>query len=190
MSVTNINLLPWREELKQKRKAQLRNTVFFGWVVAAGLAYLMVMYWDGRIDHQNGRNQYLQNEITSLQETIKEIDNLKEQRDEIVDRLEVIQELQSDRSQIVHVFDDLVQKMPEGVYLDQINKRGSTLDVQGFAQGNARVSSLMRNLDASSWFKAPQLQIVKNTNQSGLELSQFNVTISEERSSSELEGEQ
>ena len=185
MSVTNINLLPWREELKQKRHKQLLNAILFGWAIAGGLAYLMVLYWDGRIDHQNGRNQYLETEIASLQETIKEIENLKEKRDEIVDRLEVIQELQSDRAQIVHVFDDLVQKMPEGVYLDQINKKGDSLDVQGFAQANARVSSLMRNLDASSWFKSPQLRIVKNTSKSGLELSQFNLKVSEERSNSE-----
>jgi len=188
MSVTNINLLPWREELKQKRGKQLVNAILFGWLVAGGLAYLMIMYWDGRIEHQNSRNTYLQNEITSLQETLKEIENLKEKRDEIVERLEVIQELQLDRAQIVHVFDDLVQKMPEGIYLDQINKKGSSLDVQGFAQANARVSSLMRNLDASTWFKSPQLKIVKNTkNKSGLELSQFNLKVSEERGKDEEE---
>lgn len=182
MSVTNINLLPWREELKQKRQKQLRNAIFCGWVVACGAAFMMVKYWDGRINYQNERNQYLQNEITSLQEIIKEIEGLREKRDEIVERLEVIQELQADRAQIVHVFDDLVQKMPEGVYLDQVNKKGSSLDVQGFAQANARVSSLMRNLDASSWFQSPKLKIVKSTSQSGLELSQFNLSVSEERS--------
>lgn len=188
MSVTNINLLPWREELKQKRQKQLLNTILVGWAIAGGLAYLMVMYWDGRIDHQNDRNKYLETEISSLEETIKEIEDLKEKRDEIVDRLEVIQELQSDRAQIVHVFDDLVQKMPEGVYLDQINKKGDSLDIQGFAQANARVSSLMRNLDASSWFKSPQLKIVRNTSiNAGLELSQFNLKVSEERSNSEDE---
>ena len=115
MSVTNINLLPWREELKQKRSNQLRNAIFFGWLVACGAAFLMVKYWDSRIDHQNSRNKYLQSEITSLEGIIKEIEGLREKRDEIVDRLEVIQELQADRAQIVHVFDDLVQKMPQGV---------------------------------------------------------------------------
>ena len=191
MSVTNINLLPWREELKQKRHKQLLNAILVGWVITCGLAYLMVMYWDGRIDHQNDRNKYLETEIVSLEETIKEIEDLKEKRDEIVDRLEVIQELQSNRAQIVHVFDDLVQKMPEGVYLDQINKKGDSFDIQGFAQANARVSSLMRNLDASSWFTSPQLKIVKNTSvNAGLELSQFNLKVSEERSNSEDEEDQ
>ena len=190
MSVTNINLLPWREELKQKRHKQLRNSIFCGWLLACGAAFLMVKYWDNRIDQQNSRNQYLQNEITSLESIIKEIEGLREKRDEIVDRLEVIQELQADRAQIVHVFDDLVQKMPDGVYLDEISKKGVALDVEGFAQANARVSSLMRNLDASSWFKSPKLRIVKNTNQQGLELSQFNLSVSEERKSSEEEDPQ
>ena len=75
--------------------------------------------------------------------------------------------------------------MPDGVYLDEISKKGPALDVEGFAQANARVSSLMRNLDASSWFKSPKLKIVKNTNQEGLELSQFNLSVSEERKNSE-----
>jgi len=185
MSVTNINLLPWREELKQKRDARLRNAIFFGWLLACGAAFLMVKYWDGRIDNQNSRNQYMQTEITALEDIIKEIEGLREKRDEIVERLEVIQNLQADRAQIVHVFDDLVQKMPEGVYLEQINKKATALNVQGFAQANARVSSLMRNLDASSWFKSPKLKIVKNTNQEGLELSQFNLSVSEERKKNE-----
>ena len=185
MSVTNINLLPWREELKQKRSNQLRNVIFFSWVVAAGLAYLMVMFWDNKIEYQNSRNSYLDSEITKLADKIKEIEGLKEERNKIVDRMEVIQELQSDRAQIVHVFDDLVQKMPEGVFLDQVNKKGSAINMKGFAQANARVSSLMRNLDASTWFKSPQLKIVKNTNKSGLELSQFNLKVSEERKNEE-----
>lgn len=186
MITTNINLLPWRAELKEKRKKQLMNSILFGWVVAGGLAYLMVMYWDNRIEIQDSRNSYLDGEIAKLTETIKEIEGLKEERNKIVDRMEVIQELQSDRAQIVHVFDDLVQKMPDGVFLDQVNKKGSDINMKGFAQANARVSSLMRNLDASTWFKSPELKIVKNTNtQSGLELSQFNLKVSEERKSKE-----
>ncbi len=181
MSTTNINLLPWREELKQKRKKQLINAILFGWVVAGGLAYLMVLYWDNRIDFQNSRNAYLDTEIAKLTQTIKEIEDLKQKRNNIVDRMEVIQELQADRAQIVHVFDDLVRKMPEGVFLDQLNKKGSAINMKGFAQANARVSSLMRNLDASTWFKGPQLKIVKNSNKKGLELSQFNLKVSEER---------
>ncbi len=181
MSTTNINLLPWREELKQKRKKQLLNAVLVGWVIAAGLAYLMVAYWDNRIDFQNDRNRYLESEITKLTQTIKEIETLKEKRNAIVDRMEVIQELQSDRAQIVHVFDDLVQKMPEGVFLSKIIKKDSNIRMQGLAQANARVSSLMRNLDASTWFKSPKLQIVKNASTSGLALSQFDLQVSEER---------
>ena len=185
MSTTNINLLPWREELKQKRKKQLRNAILFGWVVAGGLAYLMIAFWDHRIDSQNSRNRYMESEIAKLTKTIKEIEDLKEKRNAIVDRMEVIQELQSDRAQIVHVFDDLVQKMPEGVFLNKINKKGSNIKMQGLAQANARVSSLMRNLDASTWFKGPKLQIVKNAKKSGLALSQFNLQVSEERVSKE-----
>jgi len=187
MSTTNINLLPWREELKQKRQKRVRNAIIFFWFLAAGFSFLMVKYWDDRIDFQNSRNQFLEGEIAKLNDTIKEIEELKAKRNAIVDRMEVIQELQSDRAQIVHIFDDLVQKLPEGVFFDSLTKKGRTIDMKGFAQANARVSSLMKNLDASSWFQSPELKIVKNTAQSGLEVSQFDLKVSQENSRSEGE---
>jgi len=106
-------------------------------------------------------------------------------RNSIVDRVEVIQELQSNRAQVVHLFDDLVRKMPEGVVLDSMSKRGAQINLGGFAQANARVSALMRSLDSSDWFKSPKLQIVKSQKNDGLELSRFNLEILEERASND-----
>jgi len=185
MSTININLLPWREELRQQRNSRITKIIFLFWVLAGIFAFLMVKYWNDRIDHQNSRNQYLQSEITKLDDTIKEIEELKAKRDAIVDRMEVIQDLQSNRAQIVHIFDDLVRKLPEGVFLDELNKKEANIDMKGIAQANARVSSLMKNLDESSWFTGPELKIVKNTAQSGLEVSEFDLKISQENANSE-----
>jgi len=181
MEMININLLPWREELRQKKQNQVIKVIIAIWVVAGICAFLLVNYWSGRIDHQNSRNQYLTSEINKLKKTIKEIETLKDKRNAIVDRVEVIQELQSGRTQVVHLFDDLVRKMPEGVFLKSLTKKSRQIKLAGSAQANARVSALMRSLDSSDWFMSPKLQIVKSEKREGLELSQFNLEIFEEK---------
>jgi len=185
MNSININLLPWREELRQKKQQKVRNGIILGLAMAFGVAFLIVQYWSNKIDVQNDRNNYLISEINKLKKTIKEIETLKDKRNDIVDRVQVIQELQSNRAQVVHLFDDLVRKMPEGVVLDSMSKRGSKIQLSGFAQANARVSALMRSLDSSDWFKSPKLQIVKSQKSDGLELSKFNLEILEERSNND-----
>lgn len=187
MNSITINLLPWREERRQKRQKQLLSAIVIAWVIAGILSYAIVFYWDSKINHQNNRNNYLQSEITKLAKTIEEIEDLKQKRNAIVDRVEVIQELQADRTQIVHLFDDMVQKMPEGVYLQELNKKNDQITMRGLAQANARVSSLMKNLDSSSWFKSPTLKIVKNESTDGLELSQFNLQVLQQKTSNEGE---
>ena len=181
MATTNINLLPWREERRKKRQQQLLNVVIVSWVFAGLISYGLVYFWNDKIAHQNNRNSYLDSEIAALTKTIKEIEDLKDKRNAIVDRVEVIQELQSNRTQIVHIFDDLVYKMPEGVFLESLQKTGNQISMRGFAQANARVSALMRNLDSSEWFTNPTLKVVQNKENAGLELSQFNLQVLEER---------
>jgi len=181
MEMISINLLPWREELRQEKQKQVMKIIIALWVVAGICAFLLVNHWNGRIAHQNSRNQYLVSEINKLKKTIKEIETLKDKRNAIVDRVEVIQELQSGRTQVVHLFDDLVRKMPEGIFLNSLSKNSSQIKLVGSAQANARVSALMRSLDSSDWFMSPKLQIVKSEEQEGLELSKFNLEIFEEK---------
>jgi len=182
-NVTNINLLPWREQRRTERNRKFLTGCIFAWLIAGVLAFLMINYWDGRIDHQNARNAYLQSEIAKLQEVIKEIDTLKDKRAAIIDRMEVIQTLQTNRAQIVHMFDDLVKKLPSGLFLDDLNKEGKRLSMTGNAQSNGRVSALMRNLDSSDWFANASLDVVDLVDENGGAISKFNLKVAEESKS-------
>ena len=179
--MANINLLPWREAQRRERN---RVTVIMC-AAMLGAACLLVfaakLVMDGRINHQEQRNAYMQGEIDALAKVIKEIDDLKNKRDALLARQEVIQNLQENRAQIVHVFDDLVSKLPKGVYYDSVNKRDGQLSIAGKAQSNARVSALMRSLDASDWFHNASLKVVDVIDQNGALVSKFDVEVKEER---------
>lgn len=179
--MANINLLPWREAQRRERNRATMVMCLAIWA-GAGLIVLMgKLYMDSKIDHQQARNAYLQAEINSLSEVIKEIENIKEQRDKLLSRMEVIQNLQANRSQIVHVFDDLVTKLPLGAFYDRISKSKGKLTIEGKAQSNNRVSALMRNLDSSDWFDNTSLQVVDVIDRNGAPVSSFSVEVREEK---------
>lgn len=182
--MANINLLPWREEQRRERNRITLIGCVAIWAVAALLVLGAKMFMDGRISHQEGRNAYLQSEINALSTVIKEIENLKEKRDQLLARMEVIQNLQANRSQIVHVFDDLVTKLPNGVYYESIKKASGLLTINGNAQSNGRVSALMRNLDASDWFDKASLTVVDVVDRNGAPVSKFDVQVVEQRNDS------
>ena len=179
--MANINLLPWREA--QRRERNRITMIMCAALLAAACmtVFAAKLVMDGRIQHQEQRNAYMQSEIDSLAKVIKEIDDLKNKRDALLARQEVIQNLQENRAQIVHVFDDLVSNLPKGVYYDSINKREGKLSIGGKAQSNARVSALMRSLDASDWFQNTSLQVVDVIDQDGSLVSKFDVDVREER---------
>ena len=179
--MANINLLPWREAQRKERNRTTMMMCVALWLAAATIVFIGKATMDARIDYQNQRNAYLESEISSLSEVIKEIENLKEKRDALLARMQVIQSLQSNRSQIVHVFDDLVSKLPKGVYYDDIQKTSGNLIISGKAQSNGRVSALMRNLDSSDWFDNTSLKLVDVIDQNGALVSKFNVEVKEER---------
>ncbi|MFT5573523.1 MAG: type IV pilus assembly protein PilN [Cryomorphaceae bacterium] len=178
--MANVNLLPWREAQRRERNRTTVVICFAMWAVAGLIVLSGKMFMDGRIAYQESRNAYLNSEISSLSKVIKEIENIKERRDDLLARMRVIQRLQENRSQIVHVFDDLVTKLPEGVYYDSINKSGKSLSILGKAQSNNRVSSLMRTLDSSDWFDNASLTVVDVIDQNGVPVSKFSVTVKEE----------
>lgn len=179
--MANINLLPWREEQRRQRNQMTLAMCVAIWVFAAVLVFFAKTVMDGRIEGQQSRNQFLQTEINKLQVIIKEIDSLKEKRDALLARMDVIQNLQQNRSQIVHVFDDLVNKLPVGVYYDTIKKSDDGFSIAGRAQSNGRVSALMRSLDASDWFDGATLKVVDVVDENGALISKFDMSIKEER---------
>ncbi|MGH1539178.1 MAG: PilN domain-containing protein [Arenicella sp.] len=186
-TLTNINLLPWREQRRNERNKRILFICVFAWVLTGILAFAVVKYWDGRIEYQQARNVYLKKEIKKLSKVIKEIETLKDKRNAIVERMEVIQSLQENRAQIVHLFDDVVRKLPSGVYLDSMNKSGLNLQLNGRAQSNGRVSALMRNLDSSDWFDNSSLKVVDLVDQQGVSISKFDIQVSEENKKSDDE---
>jgi len=183
--MANINLLPWREAQRRERNRTTMMICVGMWIVAGLVVLAGKMVMDGRIDHQESRNAYLNQEINALSKVIEEIEDLKDKRDALLARMEVIQTLQKNRSQIVHVFDDLVNKLPKGVYYDTINKDNNQFRIDGKAQSNGRVSALMRSLDASDWFANASLKVVDVVDQNGTSVSKFDVAVKEERKSGE-----
>jgi len=179
--MANINLLPWREAQRRERNRETMIMCVIMWVIACGLVFAGKLFMDGRIEHQQARNAYVQSEINALSKVIKEIEDLKDKRDALLARMEVIQNLQKNRSKIVHVFDDLAKKLPKGVFYDTVTKAENNFTIQGKAQSNARVSALMRSLDASDWFDNASLRVVDVVDEDGTSVSQFNMLVKEEK---------
>lgn len=178
---TRINLLPWRELRRQEQDRQLLSASIGAWLLMGLVVFYGWYHMNGLIDHQNERNDYLKTEIAKLDRKIQEINRLKERKQALIARMEIIQQLQQNRTQIVHVFDDLVRKLPKGVYFTGLSKKNKRITLKGMAQSNARVSHLMNNLDSSDWFTNPNLDIVNAQNQGGARVSQFTVRVAEEK---------
>jgi type IV pilus assembly protein PilN len=156
-----INLLPWRDELRTER----RNQFFIALGAAAGFAALIILIgnltFSSIIGHQQDRNRVLQSEIDLLDIRIKEILDLEAQKSRLLARMEIIELLQRSRPGIVHVFEELVMTMPDGVHLNEIKQNGSRVEMIGSAESNTRVSALMRNIDNSDWLGSPDLEVVE-----------------------------
>ena len=153
-----INLLPWRTELRQRRKKEFLVALAGSLIVAVGVVYLSKLTVQGWTSNQQARNEVLKSEIKSLDDQIAQISGLESQRDRLVARMQVITQLQRSRPEVVHLCDELVSAMPEGVYLTEVQQQGTRIQVKGNAQSSTRVSALMRNIDDSEWLKGPGLE--------------------------------
>lgn len=170
-----INLLPWREQQLNERKMAFTvglGAATVGAVLAAGAAWL---FFSSLIDSQNRRNTLLTNEIKELDKQIEEINSLEDQKQRFVARMQIIEKLQRSRPEIVHVFDTFVSTMPDGTYLTGITQTGQRFKIKGVAQSSTRVSTFMRNIDASQWLKNPELEVVesKKDNPLGSDFTMF-----------------
>jgi len=172
-----INLLPHREE--RRKRARQHFTVLAGLTAALGVVIVGAgyLYISGLISMQDQRNVFLKSEISKLDKEIAEIKKLKDEIAALLARKQIIETLQADRAQTVHLLDQLVRQMPEGVYLRQLRQRGLAVNVQGFAQSNARVSTLMRNIESSPWLASPQLVEIKASRVGGKRLSEFTMNL-------------
>lgn len=161
--MARINLLPWREELREERRKRFLLTlagVLAGAIVAVLIANQAI---NGAIERQVARNDYINKQMAVVDERIKQISDLKARRKQLVERMRIIQDLQGNRPISGRIFDQLARTLPDGVYFTEVKMDGKTLSISGAAQSNNRVSDLMRNLDASDWFDAPSLTEVKAT---------------------------
>ena len=159
--MARINLLPWRAERRKQRQQDFIKMVGVSVIAAIALAFLIISYNNGQIDGQKERNAYLEQQITEVDAAITEIEKLDEQKARLLARKEVIEELQANRSQMVHLFDSLVRTIPDGVMLTSIKQDNEILTLEGRSQSNARVSTYMRNLEGSGWMTNPELAIIE-----------------------------
>lgn len=165
--MTRINLLPWRD-LRRKEREREFYSIAAGAVIFMLLVILYIhFHMVGVIETQNGRNAFLEGEIKKVEGKIKEIKNLEEEKNKLLARMRVIEALQLQRPQMVHVFDELVQALPDGVYLTSFKQNGTAITLEGIAQSNARVSAFMRNIDASHWLTEPKLNVIQATDDKG-----------------------
>jgi len=172
-----INLLPHREE--RRKRGRQHFAVLAGLTAALGAVVVGAgyLYVAGLIDAQDQRNAFLRSEIAKLDKEIAEIKKLKDEIAALLARKQIIETLQADRAQTVHLLDQLVRQMPEGVYLRQLRQRGLSVSLQGYSQSNARVSTLMRNIESSPWLSSPQLIEVKAARVGSKRLSEFNMNL-------------
>jgi type IV pilus assembly protein PilN len=167
-----INLLPWRQQERQRRQKEFG--IFSMGAVAAAAAVALFTSWgvSAAIDRQRERNELLKTEIAELDRQITEILGLEAQKARLQARIEVIERLQRSRPEVVHVFDQLVRTLPDGVYLTSVKQSDKKLELKGVAQSSTRVSTFMRNIEASPWLQDPQLQVVE-TMKGGAQGSEF-----------------
>jgi type IV pilus assembly protein PilN len=171
-----INLLPWREELRKERQKN------FGIAAAIAVAFGIVVVlfsnyvYNSKIEYQNARNQYLRSEITVLDQQIKEILDLEAKKERLIARMEIIEQLQRSRPEVVHLVDQLVRTVPDGVYLTSVKQVGPLLEIKGGAESNTRVSAYMRNIDSSEWMTDPRLEKIEVVDRTGQRVSEFSIT--------------
>ena len=181
MTNARINLMPHRAERRKRLRQHFLSVS--GMTVGLGVlvAFMIYQFYARQIEVQNDRNTFLANEIKKLDKDIADINELKNQIQALLARKTIIEQLQQDRAQTVHLLDQMVRQMPEGVYLRSMKQAGAKVHIVGYAQSNARVSTLMRNIEASPWLEQPLLVEVKAANVDKKRVSEFNMYLNLKR---------
>ena len=176
MATIHINLLDWRAARRERRKQQFAVAAGMTAAAAAGIVAVGLLAVNTALGNQNERNAFLQAQIQEMDRQIKEIQELEKTKADLIARMEVIQQLQKDRSDIVHFFDEMVNILPDGVYITQIKQQGNKITIDGVAESNGRISTYIKNLDASEYFSDPRLVVIKSKQEQFRRLSNFTLT--------------
>ncbi|MEO5702632.1 MAG: PilN domain-containing protein [Gammaproteobacteria bacterium] len=160
--MTRINLLPWREVRRKQRERQFTFIAAGSLLLMVAVIFYVHIHFGKLIDNQTARNDFLNTEIAALEKQIGEINNLAAEKARLLARMTIIQELQASRPASVHLLDELVTTLPEGTYYNSVKQQGNVLTLEGVAQSNARVSSLMRNIESSPWLENPVLDLIES----------------------------
>ena len=176
-----INLLPWREEERKRRQRDFMIAMAASVVCAVLVLGATLFFFSQMIDGQLDRNRRLTMEIEELDRSITEIDGLERQKERLLARMEIIEQLQRSRPEIVHLFDEMTRQLPEGVYLTGMKQTGELVEVKGVAQSSTRVSALMRQVDASAWLDDPSVIRVETTDDGPARQAEFVVNLKQHR---------
>lgn len=165
--MAKINLLPWRQEQRKEQQRQFFTVMGLMVLLVVVGVFAVHLQYARMISVQNSRNDYLKKHIKEVEKQIAEIKQLASKKERLLARMEIIQQLQRNRPEIVRLFDELVRIMPDGVYLTSLKQTGTNLQMTGVAQSNARVSALMRNIDQSEWLTNPKLEVIQSGKKDG-----------------------
>jgi len=174
---TRINLLPWREARRAQQQKEFLSMLFVGVLIAAAGVVGFHMFIGAKIEHQEARNQYLQDEITRLSEIEKEIEAMERDKERLLGRLEAIQNLQRSRPIMVQIFDTLARRQPGEIFLQDLQSEGNRLVIKGTAQSNLIVSDYMRQLAEVPLLQEPELQVIENEEINGVRASRFDILV-------------
>jgi type IV pilus assembly protein PilN len=188
--MVRINLLPHREQKRQARQRQFVSLAIGLAILAIGTIGLGHILIAAQIDNQNGRNKLLTTEIAKLDEQIKEIDRLRDQTQALLARKQVVETLQANRTEAVHLLDQLVRQLPDGVYLKSVRQQGTRVTLVGYAQSNARVSTLMRNVESSPWLSSPDLVEIRSVALDKQKVNEFTLAMQVKRAAPALDTRQ
>lgn len=174
---TRINLLDWRKERRERRKREFTSMMGLGVIAAVAVVGAAYAAMTSAVDNQNQRNERLRVEIREMDQKITEIQELEKVRNNLLARMRVIEELQANRAATVHFFDEIVNTLPEGVSLTSLKEQGDQVKIEGIADSNGRISTYMKNLDASPWFADPRLVIIKSSDKNRQRKSEFTLEV-------------
>ena len=164
--MAQINLLPWREELRAQQTKEFSQSAIISALFAGAVFFLVYTQINGILDNQRHRNATLSAEIKKLDTELKEIQDLEDTKSKLLARMDIIQSLQQKRPQVVHIFDEIVRTVPDGITLLSLKQKGDDLTIKGLAESNGRVSAYMRNIDASEWMASPKLKYIETKKKS------------------------
>ena len=186
--MNRINLLPHREERRKAARKHFAVVAAMTAVLGGAIVLLVHGFYAAKVSEQVSRNDFLKKETEKLDKDIEEIKKLKDEIAALLSRKQVIETLQADRAQTVYLLDQLVRQMPEGVYLRSVSQKGMRVSLLGYAQSNARVSTLMRNIEASPWLEAPKLNEIKAVTVNNKRVSEFSLDLSLKRAQATADG--